>query len=325
MSPPDTKISHKVHLTTHPAYPPRASVDNVSWDDDVEDGSYSPTEFTHQSVLDNDCTKKPKGWADPAVVTPEFRDTVLAKRISYSLNPQDGEPVKMVNGLPRNPMGKTGMTGRGLLGKYGPNYAADPILTRFNPETGNLEMVVIQRNDTKEWAIPGGMVDAGETVSIALKREFMEETQGDNESGDDDHDHEDQKLVREKLAALFDSGGLQVYRGYVDDPRNTDIAWMETTCTLFHIDDPWLAEHITLKAGSDAMNARWLDISDFEAPDVMNLYASHYDMVLLALEKGFTPNFADDDQDELILDAMQKSLAVDETPEDKVTQYTLDD
>ena len=29
--------------------------------------------------------------------------------------------------------------------------------------------------DDKEWAIPGGMVDLGENVSVALKREFGEE------------------------------------------------------------------------------------------------------------------------------------------------------
>ena len=32
--------------------------------------------------------------------------------------------------LYRNPVGRTGMIGRGLLGKWGPNHAADPIVTR---------------------------------------------------------------------------------------------------------------------------------------------------------------------------------------------------
>ena len=29
---------------------------------------------------------------------------------------------------------------------------------------------------------------------------------------------------------------LQVYKGYVDDPRNTDNAWMETVAVNFHDD-----------------------------------------------------------------------------------------
>lgn len=32
--------------------------------------------------------------------------------------------------LYRNPIGRTGMIGRGLLGRWGPNHAADPVVTR---------------------------------------------------------------------------------------------------------------------------------------------------------------------------------------------------
>lgn len=31
----------------------------------------------------------------------------------------------------RNPIGRTGMISRGLLGKWGPNHAADPVVTRY--------------------------------------------------------------------------------------------------------------------------------------------------------------------------------------------------
>jgi len=31
----------------------------------------------------------------------------------------------------RNPVGRTGIRGRGCLGRWGPNHAADPIVTRF--------------------------------------------------------------------------------------------------------------------------------------------------------------------------------------------------
>lgn len=38
---------------------------------------------------------------------------------------------------------------------------------------------------------------------------------------------------------------LQVYKGYVDDPRNTDNAWIETTALSLHFetqDDPLFLE-----------------------------------------------------------------------------------
>ena len=63
------------------------------------------------------------------------------------------------SGRPMNPVGRTGMTGRGLLGKWGPNHAADPIVTRWSDDVISgkrvLEFVAIKRRDTGEWAIPG--------------------------------------------------------------------------------------------------------------------------------------------------------------------------
>ena len=35
----------------------------------------------------------------------------------------------------RNPRGRTGLAGRGCLGRWGPNHAADPIVTRYLPIT----------------------------------------------------------------------------------------------------------------------------------------------------------------------------------------------
>ena len=98
------------------------------------------------------------------------------------------------------------MTGRGTLGKWGPNQAADPIVTRWNPEVPRqLQMVAIKRNDTGAWAIPGGMVDEGEKVSVTLKREFTEEAGS----------HLDQRSKArfdELVAQLFTKGEL-VYCG----------------------------------------------------------------------------------------------------------------
>ena len=57
------------------------------------------------------------------------------------------------------------MNGRGLLGRYGPNHAADPIVTKYERDAqGNIVLkddkpvllfVAVCRNDTGDWAIPG--------------------------------------------------------------------------------------------------------------------------------------------------------------------------
>lgn len=74
---------------------------------------------------------------------------------------------EVIDGIPRNPVGRTGVCERGQLGKWGVNHAADPVVTRwkrdsngqicYNPETKLpiLQFVSIRRLDTNEWAIPG--------------------------------------------------------------------------------------------------------------------------------------------------------------------------
>ena len=44
--------------------------------------------------------------------------------------------------------------------------------------------------------------------------------------------------------------------GYVDDPRNTDCAWMETTAFLFHDSEGDKVAKFDLKAGDDAKDVR---------------------------------------------------------------------
>ena len=52
-------------------------------------------------------------------------------------------------------MGRTGLRGRGILGRWGPNHAVDPLVSRFTEE-GKLQYIAIERSDTAQWALPGG-------------------------------------------------------------------------------------------------------------------------------------------------------------------------
>lgn len=46
---------------------------------------------------------------------------------------------EIINGHPINPFGRTGLRGRGLLGRWGPNHAADPIVSKWKKyEKGDL-------------------------------------------------------------------------------------------------------------------------------------------------------------------------------------------
>jgi nicotinamidase/pyrazinamidase len=60
-------------------------------------------------------------------------------------NENDGK--NMLKMFPRNPAERTGIRGRGVLGKWGPNYVADPVITRDHPVVDGLfQVLVLCRN-----------------------------------------------------------------------------------------------------------------------------------------------------------------------------------
>ena len=80
----------------------------------------------------------------------------------------------------------------------------------------------------------------------------------------------------QQLNTLFKSG-TEIYRGYVDDPRNTDNAWTETTAYHFHCAAE-LGEKLRLGAGDDARDVTWLDV-DMEEERYRKLYGGHRALV----------------------------------------------
>ncbi|XP_064391626.1 ADP-ribose pyrophosphatase, mitochondrial-like [Halichondria panicea] len=245
--------------------------DKVSWS--VDWPEYQPVDHTHPAVL------RGPVWADL-----DFRKVTPDTPPKY--NELDGNvdrksysgTYEIVNGLPRNPIGRTGMCGRGLLGRWGPNHAVDPIVSRWKRgEDGAktmmegkpvLEFVAIMRNDTRDWAIPGGMIDPGDTVSRTLRKEFGEEAMNSLEATE-----EEKKEIEAHVNDLFKAGD-EVYSGYVDDIRNTDNSWMETVAMNFHDETGSTFNKIKLKAGDDAGDVCWM-----EASSKLNLYASHLDFI----------------------------------------------
>jgi ADP-ribose pyrophosphatase len=113
-----------------------------------------------------------------------------------------------------------------FLGHFGPNHAADPIVTRWKRDEqgqiirhrstgkGILEFVCIRRRDTNECAIPGGMVEKKEKVTDTLQREFHEET-----LNFPDLDEISKHNLLATIKDIFENGGIKIYCGYVDDPR----------------------------------------------------------------------------------------------------------
>jgi len=253
----------------------KVSEDQISWDTRFPD--YAPPDFTAPSVLT-------AAWADSELDAVGFCPVWNSVDGSVNRASHEGRYIIERGGRPINPNGRTGIRGRGLLGKWGPNHAADPIVTRWkrdgegrivtNETDGKkvLEFVSIQRKDTGAWAIPGGMVDPGEKVSVTVKREFLEEALDSTDTGKDNVEE------LETMVEDFFNSGTEVYRGYVDDPRNTDNSWMETVAFNFHDSTGEEVGRFPLKAGDDATAIQWMEIDSS-----LNLYASHKQFVQIVV------------------------------------------
>ena len=189
-----------------------------------------------------------EGWAEPYATPADVPD--WAARQTRALVPFTFNE----NGMPLNPTGRTGRAGRNL-GAWGENQAGDPIVVAGG------YVLLIRRSDIGAWAIPGGMVDPGETAPQTLARELREETGVD----------------------LSAHTPVILSRGYVADWRNTDHAWVCSTVALYDLPTP-----VTATACDDAVDAGWflfydLDVLVATLAPIGGLYAAHRPMLAAAL------------------------------------------
>ena len=284
--------------------------------------AYRPVNFTHPNVLWNDAEsgrtrgevapdgsgawdvvtksmEKFGGWADPADIRLLYQGVdprvywdarTNGKKIEGDIR-YSHHAIELIayeedqfagSFYPRNPVGPTGLRGRGLLGNWAGNQAADPLITRINlalvseANPYGVEFIMIKRIDNGQWALPGGMLERADgalpkgPMRTAL-RELFEEAGVGNSS---------------VFETLFEVNSHEIYTGYVDDPRNTDNAWMETVVAHLHLTDalaaqiPANANIHKLKAGDDADAAKWAPVG---GDDYKKLFASHKKFVDLAV------------------------------------------
>ena len=254
----------------HREYPTRIYCFNKTWDIHDDDYKKNRPYYFHPTI-----DKFPlEPWAE--TLNPSCSELDWKNKYSYELKGTLFDRGKFelctyktklgeyTSFLPLNPKGRQGIGGRGLLGKWGPNHAADPIVTCFNPETNDLEILMIERTDTPGiWALPGGMRDKDECLSKTVIRELREETN----------------------AILDISDAELVYKGYTADQRNTDHAWLETAAYHFHIDENKRNILVnTIVAADDACKVK-LIIADDSNPDYKFMYGGHYDFVNPVVQK----------------------------------------
>ncbi|CAF1217287.1 unnamed protein product [Rotaria sordida] len=155
--------------------------------------------------------------------------------------------------IPLNPMGRTGVCGRGALIRWGPNKSIMAAITRWKRHNDEiaiidgqriLEALVFKHKSTNDWRLLGGKILGVASPYSAICHNF-------NKLAFKDYNSEQSLSVEEKdMIEYFQSFARRsfstaepteftscvVYRGYIDDLRNTDNAWAEAEIWNFHYD-----------------------------------------------------------------------------------------
>ncbi|XP_024852512.1 transient receptor potential cation channel subfamily M member 2 isoform X3 [Bos taurus] len=189
------------------------------------------TEFLMYNPPFYTANRKDKDLVDPVGDALEPLSRISYNAVDGPLDRRSFHGVYTVrDGLPLNPMGRTGLRGRGDLSRFGPNHTLQPVITRWRRSLDGaicrknvkkmLEVLVVKHGPSEHWMLPG------------------------------------------------------VYKGYMDDPRNTDNAWIETVAVSIHFPDQSDVElkrlNSHLHSCDEGMAIRW-QVVDERIP----LYDNH--------------------------------------------------
>ena len=264
-------------------YPKRLPVAEafVGWGSGWESGVYEDVrnEYTYFDVLQNSPgVAGSKGWADP----------IDARKVDFlqRLGVEGASELQFdAVGRPLHPKGRTGLAGRGSLAKWGPNQAMDSIVTRVKPkddedEHDKLQLLAERRIDFRHGVI-GAFRRGDEVIShkVLKAKELAMERLDVKKRDAEKRDVESGRTDFERLwGQMMQRAETEppIYDGYVDDPRTTDHAWINTKVTWFHMEKE-LADLFGDPPQDRRMTARleWIDADRICEPRYRALYGMH--------------------------------------------------
>ncbi|KAI0988321.1 hypothetical protein GJ496_004042 [Pomphorhynchus laevis] len=199
---------------------------------------------------------------------------IIDRRSRHSTYSLDG------SGRPVNPIGRTGLRGRGCLNHWGPNHTYHFLISRWKDAYHQkLEFVSVYSLSLRQWIIPETQASVTRCIPDIVKATFIKELMNHTKV------LSEQPLKKQMLEKFLDDDNAEViYVGYLDDTRNTDNAWLETTILSYHDNDNETMRHFRLhdyRPSPTSEDVCWISIDS----DV-NMMPSHRDILLL-LNKRF--------------------------------------
>lgn len=181
------------------SYPPRfrVSIDQAVWS--VPSPDYAPPYYVAPLVLAHARYTMPGGWAH-------------AEEEYAQPFPGDDATLKDEQGRLLNPNGRTGIAGRGALGRWGANPLVLPVMTRVSDESGELE-VLLQQGPEGERSMPEDFVHFHQNFEGAMNN----------------------YLRKIAAPALCCATAQVLHEGYLYDARQTDHAWIHAISYHFHL------------------------------------------------------------------------------------------
>lgn len=209
-----------------PEYPGNAGIRRVflkrdHWDWDHPLLNYSPVRYDDAPNPDKKLTLI--AWNDVVYGEEDEEKEERDDRRSY-------EGWYLVrNKLPLNPCGRTGLSGRGKLPKYGPNHLTLPIFTRIavgeDHKDGNrnvLEVMMMECLEEEALRLPEITCHRDTPITPEIKELFCIE-----------NITSDQEKVMRRISKILLSG-IMIYQGFLDSEYNTDNSWQEATVVSYH-------------------------------------------------------------------------------------------
>jgi ADP-ribose pyrophosphatase len=218
----------------------RITIDQASWN--IPSPEYNPPYYVDTTVLENDYKKIANGWAD--------------SEEDWKLPQDDGSEDNIdrdEEGKPINPKGRTGIAGRGLFGKWGPNPYVILLISRVNKNSGDTE-ILLQIDSSDDVLLPEKFIKRIETLESTKKNLLGEFFLTEN------------RIINSKL----------IHEGYLYDRRQTDNAWLNANCYILLVDESEMESDTTI-----ASKFKWEIVST----ELINqLPASRAELIRIAID-----------------------------------------